>query len=98
MTYETVLTALADPTRRRLYERLRRHPQAVGELARTLGVTQPAVSQHLRVLRTARLVQRRREGTRRIYAARADGLAALRRYVDGLWDDVLAAYATGDIP
>ncbi len=98
MTYGTVLTALADPTRRRLYERLRRRPQAVGELARTLGVTQPAVSQHLKVLRAARLVQHRRDGTRRIYATRADGLAALRRYVEGLWDDVLAAYAAGDTP
>jgi DNA-binding transcriptional ArsR family regulator len=98
MTYGIVLTALADPTRRRLYERLRRRPQAVGELARTLGVTQPAVSQHLKVLRAARLVQYRRDGTRRIYAPRSDGLAALRRYVEGLWDDVLAAYAAEDTP
>lgn len=93
MTYGTVLTALADPTRRQLYERLRRHPQAVGDLARALGVTQPAVSQHLKVLREARLVRHRRAGTRHIYATRPEGLVALRRYVEGLWDDVLTAYA-----
>ena len=93
MTYHTALTALADPTRRRLYERLRRRPHTVGELARLARVTQPAVSQHLRVLRDARLVTDRREGTRRHYRATTDGLAELRRYVESLWDDVLTAYA-----
>ena len=95
MTYATTLTALADPTRRALYERVRRRPQAVGELARALDVSQPAVSQHLKVLRSARLVRVRHEGTRRIYSADAEGLAELRRYVDQMWDDVLAAYAVG---
>lgn len=93
MTYATTLTALADPTRRALYERVRRRPQAVGELARALDVSQPAVSQHLKMLRSARLVRVRQEGTRRIYSADAEGLAELRRYVDQMWDDVLAAYA-----
>lgn len=98
MTYGSTLTALADPTRRRLYERLRRRPHAVGELARALAVTQPAVSQHLRVLRKARLVRERREGRRTIVSATPDGLAALRAYIDSLWDDVLAAYTTVATP
>ena len=98
MTYATTLTALADPTRRALYERVRRRPQAVGELARALDVSQPAVSQHLKVLRSARLVRVRHEGTRRIYSADAEGLAELRRYVEQMWDDVLAAYAATDEP
>ena len=96
MAYHSALTALADPTRRRLYERLRRRSHTVGELARLARVTQPAVSQHLRVLRQARLVTDRREGTRRHYRATTDGLAELRRYVESLWDDVLAAYAAAD--
>jgi len=93
MAYERVLAALADPTRRILYERLRRGPLTVGELARTASVSQPAVSQHLKVLRKARLVSNRAEGTRRYYTANREGLAELRRYVESLWDDVLAAYA-----
>lgn len=96
MAYHSALTALADPTRRRLYERLRRRSHTVGELARLARVTQPAVSQHLRVLRQARLVTDRREGTRRHYRATTEGLAELRRYVESLWDDVLAAYAADD--
>ncbi len=94
MTYIAALTALADPTRRLLYERMRRRAHTVGELAKLAAVSQPAVSQHLRVLDGAKLVTHRREGTRRYYSARPEGLAELRRYVDSLWDDVLAAYAT----
>src|SRR5262245_53790059 len=93
MAYGAALIALADPTRRSLYERLRRREHAVGDLAKALRVSQPAVSQHLRVLRRARLVRERREGTRHIYRAAPDGLAELRKYVDSLWDDGLAAYA-----
>jgi DNA-binding transcriptional ArsR family regulator len=96
MTYGRCLVALADPTRRRLYDRLRRRGHTVGELARLSGITQPAASQHLRVLRESRLVTRRRDGTRRYYQAAPEGLAALRRYVESLWDDVLAAYAAAD--
>ena len=92
MTYGSALAALAHPTRRSLFERLRRRPHAVGELARALAVSQPAVSQHLRVLRRARLVRERREGTRHYYRATPQGLAELRRYLNSLWDDVLAAY------
>ena len=98
MTYAMTLHALADPTRRLLYERLRQQPHAVGELVRHAGVSQPAVSQHLRVLREAQLVRERREGTRRIYSADATGLAELRSYVASLWDDVLAAYAGDPAP
>ena len=94
MTYQATLTALADPTRRRLFERLRTGEHTVGDLARRAGISQPAVSQHLRVLRTARLVRHRREGTRRYYSAAPEGLVELRRYVESLWDDVLAAYAS----
>jgi len=90
------LAALADPTRRSLYERLRRRSHTVGELARQLRVSQPAVSQHLKVLRGARLVTHRAEGRLRHYRASADGLADLRQYIESLWDDVLAAYAAAD--
>jgi DNA-binding transcriptional ArsR family regulator len=93
MSYSVALTALADPTRRSLYERLRRREQSVGELAKALRVSQPAVSQHLQVLRRARLVRERRAGTRHYYRAAPDGLAELRGYIESLWDDVLAAYA-----
>ena len=88
------MVALADPTRRALFERLRRRPHTVGELARIAKIQQPSVSQHLRVLRVARLVRDRREGTRRYYSASQEGLAELRRYVERMWDDVLTAYAS----
>lgn len=91
-----VLTALADPTRRSLYETLVRGPRAVGELARLARISQPATSQHLKVLRQARLVTSTREGTRRNYRASRAGLDELRRYLESMWDDVLAAYAAED--
>ena len=90
------MVALADPTRRALFERLRSRPHTVGELARIAKIQQPGVSQHLRVLRGARLVRDRREGTRRYYSASQEGLAELRRYVERMWGDVLAAYAADD--
>ena len=96
MTYGAVMVALADPTRRALFERLRSRPHTVGELARIAKIQQPSVSQHLRVLRGARLVRDRREGTRRYYSASQEGLAELRRYVERMWDDVLTAYAAED--
>lgn len=92
MAYESI-AALADPTRRRLCDRLRRRPHAVGELARYLRVTQPAISQHLAVLRRARLVRSRRDGRRQLYRLDPDGIAAVREYVDRMWSDALAAYA-----
>lgn len=96
MPYTNALTALADPTRRKLYERLRRCDRSVGELAKSLRVSQPAVSQHLRVLRSARLVTSRAVGARRYYRASNEGLADLRRYIERMWDDVLEAFAADD--
>lgn len=96
MTYVKALVALADPTRRGLYERLKRRNHTVTKLAAFARVSQPAVSQHLRVLRQARLVTCRREGTRRYYRATRDGLEPLRRYIESLWDDVLTAFAADD--
>ena len=86
------LEALADPTRRTVFERLRRGPLPVGKLAEGLDVSRPAVSQHLRVLENAGLVRARQEGTRRIYAIELAGLEELRTWLDGFWDDVLAAF------
>jgi DNA-binding transcriptional ArsR family regulator len=86
------ISALADPTRRAVFERLRRGPQPVGEIARGLPVSRPAVSQHLRVLREAGLVTERKDGTRRLYRVDPDGLAGLRAYFEGFWDDALAAF------
>ena len=96
MTYVSALSALADGTRRELMERLRSRPHAVGELAIALRVTQPAVSQHLRVLEHARLVSMRAEGRRRIYSVSTDGLVELRRYLESFWQGVLDAFAADD--
>jgi DNA-binding transcriptional ArsR family regulator len=96
MTYVDTLVALADPTRRAMFEALRQRPRTVGELAERVQIRQPTASQHLRVLRHAELVTHNRHGTRRYYQASPHGLEALRRYVESLWDDVLAAYAAGD--
>src|SRR5262245_41259856 len=98
MAYGSVLAALAHPTRRRLFERLRHRPHTVGELARLTRISQPGVSQHLHVLRGARLVTERKDGVRRYYSACPEGLTELRRYVESLWDDVLQAYASADAP
>lgn len=95
MAYESVLVALVDPTRRELYGTLRAGDYTVGELAALTRISQPAVSQHLRVLSDANLVTLRRDGTRRYYRASTEGLAELRAYIESLWDDVLAAYAAG---
>ncbi|MFZ5669935.1 MAG: ArsR/SmtB family transcription factor [Pseudomonadota bacterium] len=93
MAYDSALTALADSTRRRVFESLRRRPRGVGELAREVGISQPAASQHLAVLRRARLVRSRPDGARRLYSPDPAGIAAVRAYFDDLWDDVLEAYA-----
>ena len=85
-------TALGDPTRRAIFERLAAHPRAVGELAAELPVSRPAVSQHLKVLKAAGLVADRPAGNRRIYQVDPDGVAALRAQLDRFWTDALAAY------
>ena len=92
MAYQSVLTALVDPTRRKILELLRGGPHSVGKLAARLPVSRPAVSQHLRVLREARLVHERPEGTRRVYRVDSRGLEELRGYLDGFWGDVLSAF------
>jgi DNA-binding transcriptional ArsR family regulator len=86
------LTALGDPTRRAVFEHLAVHPRAVGELARELPVSRPAVSQHLKVLKDAGLVIDRPAGNRRIYQLDPDGVGALRAYLDQFWNSALAAY------
>jgi DNA-binding transcriptional ArsR family regulator len=86
------LDALGDPTRRAILESLLKGPQPVGELARGLPVSRPAVSQHLRILKHAHLVVDRPEGNRRLYALNPAGVEALRAYFDRFWDQALAAY------
>lgn len=92
MAYAEVLSALADPTRRRIFEALRSQPMTVGELAEGQPVSRPAVSQHLRVLQAAKLVSVQPRGTRRLYLVRRDGLEELRAYLDRMWTDALSAY------
>jgi DNA-binding transcriptional ArsR family regulator len=92
MTYAKALACLSDPTRRRVFERLRSGPQPVGALARGLPVSRPAVSQHLRALKDAGLVADRAEGTRRVYYIDPDGLGELRRWLDQFWDEALASF------
>jgi DNA-binding transcriptional ArsR family regulator len=86
------MDALGDATRRAIVERLRQGPRAVGELARNLPVSRPAVSQHLRVLKDAGLVVDRPHGTRRVYRVAEQGVAELRAYFDELWDEALARF------
>jgi DNA-binding transcriptional ArsR family regulator len=93
LTYEIdQWTALGDPTRRAIFERLATRPRAVGELARELPVSRPAVSQHLKVLKQAGLVADRPVGTRRVYRLDPDGLEALRAQLERFWTQALAAY------
>src|SRR5262249_51199709 len=93
MTYiDRVLDALGDPTRRLVFKRLRGGARSVGEIAERMDVSRPAVSQHLKVLKAARLVVDRAEGTRRLYVVDGRGMEALRRWLDGFWDEALAAF------
>jgi DNA-binding transcriptional ArsR family regulator len=92
MAYAQALHALGDPTRRSVLEQLREGPRAVGEIAARLPVSRPAVSQHLRVLKEAGLVTERQNGTRRLYRVDPDGLAALREYLEGFWEEALASF------
>jgi DNA-binding transcriptional ArsR family regulator len=87
-----ILTALADPTRRAIFERLARAPSAVGELASELPVSRPAVSQHLKVLKEAGLVRDHADGARRIYAVDPAGLAAARDYFEQFWRAALESF------
>ena len=87
-----MLNALGDPTRRAVLEVLEGGAKPVGEIARHLPVSRPAVSQHLRVLKEAGLVRDRKEGTRRLYSVDTDGLRALREYLERYWDVALGAF------
>jgi DNA-binding transcriptional ArsR family regulator len=89
----STLEALGHPTRRKLFEALRAGPRSVGELVQAAGgLTQPAVSQHLQVLKAARLVRVRPDGQRRLYSVDPAGLAELRAYVESFWEPVLRAF------
>jgi DNA-binding transcriptional ArsR family regulator len=88
----TALAALADPTRRQIFERLRAGPRAVGEIAQGLPVSRPAVSQHLAVLKSAGLVKDQARGTRRVYEIDPKGLGAIRAWLDQFWDAPLASF------
>jgi len=93
MTYVIeALSALGDPTRRAIFEQIALEPQSVGELARGLPVSRPAVSQHLRVLKDAGLVAVRAQGARHIYAIDPKGLGAIRAWLDRFWDKALDAF------
>jgi DNA-binding transcriptional ArsR family regulator len=92
MAYRNAMDALGDPTRRAIFEQLRRGPRAVGEIAGELPVSRPAVSQHLRVLKEAGLVTERPDGTRRLYRLDPDGLGELRDYFDEFWTEALAGF------
>ena len=92
MAYQDALLALADPTRRRVFEELRRGPKSVGRIAARMPVSRPAVSQHLGVLKQAGLVVDRAEGTRRVYRIDPAGLAEIRNWLDQFWDVALAAF------
>lgn len=92
MAYDSALAALADPTRRQVFEHLRSGPRAVGEIAEEMPVSRPAVSQHLKVLKEAGLVADRAEGARRVYYIDPHGLGPLRKWLDQFWDQALAAF------
>ena len=88
---ETALKAIAEPRRRRILALVRDEELSAGEIASHFEITRPAVSQHLTVLREAGLVDERRNGTRRLYRARPEGLAELKAFLDGFWDDRIEA-------
>jgi DNA-binding transcriptional ArsR family regulator len=90
--HSIAFAALADPTRREIFERLARAPRAVGELANELPVSRPAVSQHLKVLKDAGLVVHRTEGTRNVYEIDPNGLGELRAWLDQFWAEALDAF------
>jgi DNA-binding transcriptional ArsR family regulator len=92
MDYQDAITALADPTRREIIDRLRSGPLPVAAIAADMDVSRPAVSQHLRVLSDAGLLTVTPQGNRRLYAIAPEGVDQLRRYLDRLWDDALSAF------
>lgn len=93
MAYGSSLAALSDPTRRAVFERVLQAPRSVGEIAKLMPISRPAVSQHLRVLKDAGLVHEAKAGTRRIYSADAKALGELRAAIDEMWRTALGAFA-----
>lgn len=93
MAYALTLAALSDPMRRAILERIVEAPRSVGEIAEDLPISRPAVSQHLKVLKDAGLVQEERAGTRRIYSADGAALGELRTYIDDMWRATLGRFA-----
>jgi len=93
----TVLTALADPTRRAILQRLRAKPRPVAEIAEDFHISRPAVSQHLKVLQEAGLLRRTRSGRQNFYGLDLRGITVLRNYVDSFWDGVLGAFQAAAI-
>ena len=93
MAYRSALSALSDPTRRAVFERVLEGPRSVGEIAQGLPISRPAVSQHLRVLKDAGLVHEQSAGTRRIYSADAQALGELRAFIDEMWRTALGDFA-----
>jgi DNA-binding transcriptional ArsR family regulator len=91
-SYETVFNALGDPTRRAIFEKLARGPLSVAHIAEGMNVTRPAVSQHLKVLREAKLISMEQKGTRSIYAIDQQGLKVLREYLDRFWEEALDSF------
>ncbi|MEO8552228.1 MAG: metalloregulator ArsR/SmtB family transcription factor [Kofleriaceae bacterium] len=91
---ERMFDALGDPTRRAVLKRLRKGQRSVGEIAKGMDISRPAVSQHLKILKDARLVVDSPEGTRRLYAVNTAALADLRKWLDGFWDEALDAFKT----
>jgi DNA-binding transcriptional ArsR family regulator len=87
-----ILNALGDPTRRLVFKRVRSGARSVGQIAEGMDVSRPAVSQHLKVLKAARLVTDRAAGTRRLYAVDPIGIRALRSWLDGFWGEALSAF------
>ena len=94
MAYASALTALSNPTRRAVFERLRAGPASVQQIADGLPVSRPAVSQHLKALREAGLVRDEPRGSARIYSIHTPGLRALRDWVEGFWDEALDNFKT----
>jgi DNA-binding transcriptional ArsR family regulator len=93
MAYEAALAALSDPTRRLVFERILTAPQPVGAIADGLPVSRPAVSQHLKVLKDAGLINERRQGTRRLYVANPQALGELRAAIEAMWREALGGMA-----
>jgi DNA-binding transcriptional ArsR family regulator len=94
MTNAPAITALGDPTRRAIFERLADGPISVGAIARDLPVSRPAVSQHLKVLKLAGLVRDRQDANRRLYSLDPRGLEEVRAYFDRFWNQALRSFKT----